>query len=120
MSLTTIYIILLIIGLISLLLYFKLNKKIIRLLSILITTITIVIACVLSFNPLLDNINYGLDLQGGFEVLYEVSPIDTEEEINSDMLYNTYKTLKYHISYLKVHNQKVQMMKETLYHLLQI
>lgn len=107
MNLTTIYIILLITGLISLLLYFKLKNKAIRLLSILITTTTIVVACILSFKPLLNNINYGLDLQGGFEVLYQVSPIDKKNKINSDMLYNTYKSLLKRIDILGVSEPEI-------------
>ena len=107
MNLTTIYIILLLIGLLSIILYFKLKGKITKTISVFTTAITIVTACILSFNPLLDNINYGLDLQGGFEVLYEVSPIDTEEKINSDMLYNTYKSLLKRIDILGVSEPEI-------------
>ena len=107
MNLTIIYIILLIVGLLSILLYFRLKNKLAKVVSVFITTITIIIACILSFNPLLDNINYGLDLQGGFEVLYEVSPINTEEEINSDMLYNTYKSLLKRIDILGVSEPEI-------------
>ena len=42
--------------------------------------------------PTFKNLNYGLDLQGGFEVLYEVKSIDGKE-VTSDMVTNTYKTL---------------------------
>ena len=107
MNLTTIYIILSIVGLLCILLYFRLKNKLAKVVSAFITTITIIIACILSFNPLLDNINYGLDLQGGFEVLYEVSPINTEEEINSDMLYNTYKSLLKRIDILGVSEPEI-------------
>lgn len=107
MNLTTIYIILLLIGLLSILLYFKLNNKIAKTISAFTTAIIIIIACILSFNPLLDNINYGLDLQGGFEVLYEVSPIDTEDELDSDMLYNTYKSLLKRIDILGVSEPEI-------------
>lgn len=107
MNLTTIYISLLLIGLLTILLYFRLKNKVAKTISAFGTAITIVIACILSFNPLLDNINYGLDLQGGFEVLYEVSPIDTEEEINSDMLYNTYKSLLKRIDILGVSEPEI-------------
>lgn len=107
MNLTTIYIILLIVGLLSVLLYFRLKNKLAKVASAFITIITIIVACILSFNPLLDNINYGLDLQGGFEVLYEVSPINTEEEINSDMLYNTYKSLLKRIDILGVSEPEI-------------
>lgn len=107
MNITTIYIILLVTGLISLLSYFKLKNKAIRLLSILTTTLIVVVSSVLSFKPLLDNINYGLDLQGGFEVLYQVSPIDKKDKINSDMLYNTYKSLLKRIDILGVSEPEI-------------
>ena len=42
--------------------------------------------------PTFKSLNYGLDLQGGFEVLYEVKSIDGKE-VTSDMVTNTYKTL---------------------------
>ena len=107
MNLTIIYIILLIIGLLSILLYFKLNNKVTKIISTFTIAITIVIACILSFKPLLTNINYGLDLQGGFEVLYEVSPIDTNDKLNSDMVYNTYKSLLKRIDILGVSEPEI-------------
>ena len=107
MNITTIYIILLITGLISLLSYFKINNKVLKLISILTTTLIVVVSSVLSFKPLLDNINYGLDLQGGFEVLYQVSPIDKKDKINSDMLYNTYKSLLKRIDILGVSEPEI-------------
>ena len=107
MNITTIYIILLVIVLISLLSYFKINNKVLKLISILTTTLIVVVSSVLSFKPLLDNINYGLDLQGGFEVLYQVSPIDKKDKINSDMLYNTYKSLLKRIDILGVSEPEI-------------
>lgn len=58
--------------------------------SLFITIIFIMAACLVM--PLFKSLNYGLDLQGGFEVLYEVKSID-EKEVTSDMVTNTYKTL---------------------------
>lgn len=42
--------------------------------------------------PIFNSLNYGLDLQGGFEVLYEVKSIDGKK-VTKDMVTNTYKTL---------------------------
>lgn len=42
--------------------------------------------------PIFKNLNYGLDLQGGFEVLYEIKSIDGKK-VTSEMVTNTYKTL---------------------------
>ncbi len=62
--------------------------------------IGIVLAIGLTFNLLFKNLNYGLDLQGGFEVLYQVEPIG--EELTTDMVSNTYKTLLKRIDVLGV------------------
>lgn len=107
MNLTIIYIILLLLILLSILLYFKLNNKLGKLISTLILSTIIIVGCIISFKPLLDNINYGLDLQGGFEVLYEISPIDKEDKLDSDMLYNTYKSLLKRIDILGVSEPEI-------------
>lgn len=39
------------------------------------------------------DVNLGLDLQGGFEVLYEVEPVDEEQEVNRKLLEGTVETL---------------------------
>lgn len=58
----------------------------------LLFSILIFVICALSLPSILDSLKFGLDLQGGFEVLYQVSSLD-DEELTSDMLTNTYKTL---------------------------
>lgn len=50
---------------------------------------------------LLKNQKFGLDLQGGFEVLYEVKGIDGEQ-VTKDMVTNTYKTISKRIDVLGV------------------
>jgi len=50
---------------------------------------------------LLKNQKFGLDLQGGFEVLYEVKSIDGGE-VTSDMVTSTYKTISKRIDVLGV------------------
>lgn len=107
MDLKTIYIILTIIGIISILFYFKIKKKVVKTISASITCLCLTIACLFSYTPLLDAINYGLDLQGGFEVLYEVSPIDKKDKLDSDMLYNTYKALLKRIDILGVSEPEI-------------
>lgn len=53
------------------------------------------------------NINFGLDLKGGFEVLYEISPLNNDDELNSDMVYSTYKTLVRRIDVLGVSEPEI-------------
>ena len=55
---------------------------------------------------LLNKINYGLDLQGGFEVLYQIKPLG-EEELTSDMVTSTYKTIAKRINVLGVSEPEI-------------
>ncbi|MBC1357765.1 protein translocase subunit SecDF [Listeria booriae] len=52
--------------------------------------------------PVLDKINLGLDLQGGFEVLYQVKPADGKSEVTNDVLKETVATLDQRINALGV------------------
>ena len=106
MDLKIIYIILGVVGIIGLILWFKL-KKMPKFLAGMITCICIILACVFSYQPLLDHIHYGLDLQGGFEVLYEVSPLEDKSKLDSDMLYNTYQALLRRIDILGVSEPEI-------------
>ena len=54
-------------------------------------SIVFILATVLII-PIFQNLNYGLDLQGGFEVLYQVKSVDGKE-VTKDMVTNTYKTI---------------------------
>jgi len=72
----------------------KLRGKIVILIVLLLGAIGILI-------PTLSNINFGLDLQGGFEVLYEVSSLDGSEMTN-EKLTATYKTISKRIDTLGV------------------
>jgi len=47
-------------------------------------------------------INLGLDLQGGFEVLYEVEPIDEEQEVTRSLLEGTVETLNDRVNRLGI------------------
>ena len=105
--LMTIYIALGVIGIISILLFFKLKNQLPKVLFGILTCVCIIIACVVSYQPLLDKIHYGLDLQGGFEVLYKVSPIDKSKKIDSDILDNTYKSLLKRIDILGVSEPEI-------------
>ena len=93
MDLNIIYIILGVVFLVGIILFFILKKKGLRVISGTFAVISIILFCIFSFNPLLDRINYGIDLQGGFEILYDVSALDENEKLDSEMLYNTYKAL---------------------------
>lgn len=49
-------------------------------------TILVLLGFIAGFsNSAIDNMNLGLDLQGGFEILYDVTPLDTAENQDIDM-----------------------------------
>ena len=59
------------------------------------------VASILVLIPTIKHVNYGLDLQGGFEVLYQVSSLDGSK-MTSDKLTSTYKTIGKRIDTLGV------------------
>ncbi len=65
-------------------------------------TIIIIAAAVGLLFPVLQNVKLGLDLQGGFEVLYQIESIDSKEKVTDDMVNSTYKTLVKRIDVLGV------------------
>ncbi|SET77646.1 protein translocase subunit secF /protein translocase subunit secD [Oceanobacillus limi] len=48
------------------------------------------------------DINLGLDLQGGFEVLYEVEPVDEEQDVSRELLESTVQTLNDRVNRLGI------------------
>lgn len=70
--------------------------------KLIILCIVILISCLLIFIPTLKNINFGLDLQGGFEILYKVEPLVDGEELTKNDLNNTYKAIVNRIDTLGV------------------
>ena len=107
MDLNIIYIILAVIAIVGLIMFLKVKNKILRVLGGVMVSLCIIVTCAVSFNPLLDKIHYGIDLQGGFEILYQVSPLDGKEKLDSDMVYNTYKSLLKRIDILGVSEPEI-------------
>ena len=67
----------------------------------LLFTIILLIVLGFAFKPILKNLNFGLDLQGGFEVLYQVEGVDGKK-VTENMTTNTYKTISRRIDALGV------------------
>lgn len=83
----------------------KKNKK--TKLSVLIITLIILVSAIISaIIPVFNSINFGLDLQGGFEVLYKLDSLDGEK-ITSDMANATYKTLSRRVDVLGVSEPEI-------------
>ena len=73
----------------------KLWSKILLLLAV------FAVAVIILF-PVLKEMKLGMDLQGGFEVLYNIEPLDEDEEVDDDMVNATYNTLTKRIDVLGV------------------
>ena len=73
-----------------------LKKVIINSIVLILLIVGLGFACV----PLFKDLKFGLDLQGGFEVLYQVNSITGE--LTNDMVTNTYKTISRRIDVLGV------------------
>ena len=67
------------------------------------------VVIVASVKPVINSINYGLDLKGGFEVLYKVSPLNEDEELTDDMLTATYKSINNRIDTLGVSEPEISV-----------
>lgn len=77
--------------------------------GVIITSIILILLMVgigFSFVPLFKSLKFGLDLQGGFEILYKASSIDGSK-MNSEKLTATYKTLSKRIDSLGVSEPEI-------------
>ena len=86
------------------------RKKIKVYLGVTICVIILFISCYLTV-PIFKNINYGLDLQGGFEVLYQIEALDGNE-LTSDMVYNTYKAILKRVDILGVNEPEISILDD--------
>ena len=68
--------------------------------------ILLVVGICFCFIPLFKNLKFGLDLQGGFEILYKAESIDGSK-MNSSKLTATYKTLSKRIDSLGVSEPEI-------------
>ena len=90
--------------LITVIILFK-NKKIKLILGIILTIIMLFSSSYLCI-PILKNTKYGLDLQGGFEVLYQIESLN-DEELSNDIVYNTYKAILKRVDILGVNEPEI-------------
>ncbi len=74
------------------------------------TGLLVVVAAIVCFLivPLFKSLNFGLDLQGGFEILYEVSSIDGSK-MTKDKLNATYKSMLKRIDTLGVSEPEITL-----------
>ena len=86
-------------------------KKIIK---PIIVTLIIVLACAFLVKPAIKGIHYGIDLQGGFEILYNIEPLVEGEKLTNDDLDNTYKAIVNRIDTLGVSEPVISFEGENL------
>lgn len=63
----------------------------------------------LTTKGILNDIKLGLDLQGGFEILYEISPVEEGQKIDKEMLSSTAEALDKRINVLGVSEPNIQI-----------
>ena len=83
------------------------NKRSSLVSGIFITLLVVVLALV-SYKPISKNLKYGLDLKGGFEILYQVESID-DTEVTSDIVKNTYTVIEKRINVLGVSEPEISI-----------
>lgn len=73
-----------------------------------VVTVIIAVLCSISLYPLFKSTKFGLDLQGGFEILYKVDSIDGGE-VSNDMINSTYKIINRRIDILGVSEPEISI-----------
>lgn len=86
----------------------RMNNKTSLLKSSMITLFILLIALICLF-PLLKNLKFGLDLAGGFEVLYKVDSLNKGEKVTTDMVNSTYKIIEKRINVLGVSEPEISI-----------
>lgn len=67
----------------------------------------IVAITIIAYKPVLNNLNYGLDLKGGFEVLYQIEPLEKGGKLTDDMMKSTYKSIVNRVDTLGVSEPEI-------------
>ncbi|WP_026866487.1 protein translocase subunit SecDF [Jeotgalicoccus marinus] len=83
----------------------KINKIIIALMIVVVSFTTIG----LTLKDVLKDVNLGLDLQGGFEVLYQVDPLEEGDTIDDSAVESTASTLDSRVNVLGVSQPSIQI-----------
>ena len=85
-----------------------------KLITPILELILMVVVCALLVKPVINGMHYGIDLQGGFEILYNVEPLVPGEKLTSDDLNNTYKAIVNRIDTLGVSEPVITIEGENL------
>lgn len=84
-------------------------KKVSRLIAFLLLVVLLFGAMAATYKNVIKDVNLGLDLQGGFEVLYQVKPLSDGDKIDKTAVQSTAKTLERRVNVLGVSEPKIQV-----------
>ncbi|MBX5318427.1 protein translocase subunit SecDF [Staphylococcus caprae] len=84
-------------------------KKSSRLVAFILLVVLLFAGMGLTYKNVVKNVNLGLDLQGGFEVLFQVDPLHKSEKIDKKALQATSQTLESRVNVLGVSEPKIQI-----------
>lgn len=85
------------------------DKKGFKLTTVLISILTVTLTCTALIPYVFNNITKGLDLAGGFEILYQVSPSEDNEKLTKEDLESAYKTMVRRIDKLGVSEPEISI-----------
>lgn len=84
-------------------------KKVSRLIAFLLLVVLLFGGMAVTYKNVIKDVNLGLDLQGGFEVLYQVKPLSDGDKIDKTAVQSTAKTLERRVNVLGVSEPKIQV-----------
>ncbi len=84
-------------------------KKTSRLITFVILVVLLFAGMATTYKNVIKDVNLGLDLQGGFEVLYQVNPLDKGDKNDNTAVQSTAKTLERRVNVLGVSEPKIQV-----------
>ena len=84
-------------------------KKSNRIVAFILLVVLLFAGMGLTYKNVVKDVNLGLDLQGGFEVLYQVDPLQKDDKIDDKAVKATTKTLENRVNVLGVSEPKIQV-----------
>lgn len=85
------------------------KKKSSKLVIALMIVVVLFTTIALTLKDVLNDVNLGLDLQGGFEVLYQVEPLEEGDTIDDNAVRSTASTLESRVNVLGVSEPNIQI-----------
>lgn len=84
-------------------------KKTSRIIAFILIVALLIVGMGFTYKNVVKNVNLGLDLQGGFEVLYQVKPLSGDGKIDDKALQSTAQTLENRVNVLGVSEPHIQV-----------